>query len=55
MKKQAEVYTAPMCTVIRISSEGILCGSFGSEGFKGMGENGTAPTYGDGLENNGWN
>lgn len=55
MKTSADMYTAPMCTIMRISSEGILCGSFGSEGFKGMGEDDSAPTYGAGLENNGWN
>lgn len=54
MKTATKWYTAPMCTEMGISSEGILCESFSNEGFKGMGEGDTAPSYGTGQENNGW-
>ena len=47
-------YTAPRCNTAEIILEGVLCSSFGNEGFGGMGEGGSAPSYGNGEENNGW-
>lgn len=43
-------YSAPALTLVEVSSEGILCASFGNEGFESNG-----PTYGEGQDNNGWN
>ena len=43
-------YSAPVSTFVEVSSEGILCASFGNEGFDLNGS-----TYGDGQDNNGWN
>ena len=43
-------YSAPAAALLEVSSEGILCASFGNEGFDLNG-----PTYGDGQDNNGWN
>ena len=51
--KESE-YHSPLCTPVDLSLEGVLCGSFGNEGFNGMGEDGSAPSYGSGVENNGW-
>ena len=48
------VYESPVCTPVEVFSEGILCESFGNESFKSMGENDTAPSYGSGIDNNGW-
>ena len=50
INQSAAVYIAPAVTLVDISSEGILCGSFGNEGFEDNG-----PTYGGGQDNNGWN
>lgn len=50
INQSAAVYIAPAVTQVDISSEGILCGSFGNEGFEDNG-----PTYGGGQDNNGWN
>ena len=43
-------YSAPAAALLEVSSEGILCASFGNEGFDSNG-----PTYGEGQDNNGWN
>ena len=53
IKKGAE-YKSPVCTLTDLPIEGVLCGSFGNEGFNGMGEDGSAPSYGNGVEDNGW-
>ena len=42
-------YSAPVSTFVEVSSEGILCASFGNEGFDS-----NVPTYGEDLDNNGW-
>jgi len=47
-------YESPVCTPVEVFSEGVLCESFGNESFKGMGDNDSAPSYGSGVENNGW-
>ena len=47
-------YCSPLCTPIDFSLEGVLCGSFGNEGFNGIWEDDSAPSYGDGLDDNGW-
>jgi len=52
--KGEAVYESPVCAPVEVFSEGVLCESFGNESFKGMGENDTAPSYGSGVENNGW-
>ena len=51
INQSAAVYIAPAVTQVDISSEGILCGSFGNEGFD---YDAGQPTYGDEKENNGW-
>ena len=50
INQSAAVYIAPAVTLVDTSSEGILCASFGNEGFDLNGS-----TYGDGQDNNGWN
>ena len=47
-------YHAPQTTSVDLQTEGLLCASFGNEGFMGMGQDGKAPVYGEGVENNGW-
>lgn len=48
INQSAAVYIAPAVTQVDISSEGILCGSFGNEIFVD-----DDTTYGEG-ENKGW-
>lgn len=50
INQSAAGYIAPAIIQQEVSSEGILCASFGNEGFDSNG-----PTYGDGQDNNGWN
>ena len=55
MNKQVRMYqeyVSPSCTVVGLSSEGVLCGSVEStiDSF----DQGPLPSYGSGLEDNGW-
>ena len=55
MNKQVRMYqeyVSPSCTVVGLSSEGVLCGSVEStiDPF----DQGPLPSYGSGLEDNGW-
>ena len=41
-------YETPLCTPMQVSSEGILCESFGNESYEDV------LNYGDGKDNKGW-
>lgn len=46
---QTEAYQTPVCSLMDMKSEGVLCASFGNESF-----NDDVTNYGDGTDTDGW-